>query len=252
MDDRQAFLLALLEDPGEANRLVFADWLHDHGEDVLAICFREACGPVEVAWAVIHDWLARHHPTMLALLNGPADEAAFPGLERRIGQRLPEDFKASYLIHDGSAPLAGPLIGLPLLSLVEVGRVWAFWADDEVLLGDLKESCSSEPPGAVKPLYANRGWVPFAGALNYVAIDFDPGPVGRVGQVINCGRDNKIHHVIAGTFAGFLTFVARQFALGRVSLREDPPQYLAVAGGNLDLLTGLRALLGLEEGRARL
>jgi uncharacterized protein (TIGR02996 family) len=249
MDDRQAFLLAILEDPGEANPLVFADWLHDHGEEEPALVFRQARGPIVIAWAVIHDWLARHHPTMLASLNGPADEAAFVRLEERVGQVLPEDFKASYRLHDGSAPESGVLIGLPLMSLEEVAQAWEVWADvanDGYTVEDLSEYFRSHPPGAVKPLYANRNWVPFAGdSQNHIALDFDPGPEGTPGQVINCGRDDEVRHVIAGTFAGLLTFVARQFVLGRVCAGKDP-RWLAVAGGKRELLTGLRGLLGLE------
>ena len=71
--------------------------------------------------------------------------------------------------------------------------------------------------------------------------------------MINCGRDDETRHVIAGTFEGFLTFVARQFVLGRVCAGEDEeledPRWLAVAGGNQDLLTGLRGLLGVEDER---
>jgi uncharacterized protein (TIGR02996 family) len=257
VDDRQAFLLALLEDPGEANPLVFADWLDEHGEAEPAGWFRQARGPVEVAWAVLHDWLARHHPSMLSLLHGPADKAAFRRLERQIGQTLPEDFKASYRIHDGSEPVSGVLIGLPLISLAEAGRVWQGWAeiaDDEDTVEDLSEDCRSHPPGAVKPLYADRGWLPFAGdAQNHVALDFDPGPRGKAGQVINCGRDDEVRHVIAGTFAEFLTLVARQFVAGRVGLSKgesrETPRSLALVGGKKDLLTGLRGLLGLDGGR---
>jgi len=65
----QAFLQAVLEDPGETNRL-FADWLHEHGEEEPARWFRQARGPVEVAWAVIHDWLAGTSRQCSALLNG--------------------------------------------------------------------------------------------------------------------------------------------------------------------------------------
>ncbi len=46
MNDRQAFLLAILDGPGHANRLEFADWLHEHGEEEAARSFREARGGV--------------------------------------------------------------------------------------------------------------------------------------------------------------------------------------------------------------
>jgi uncharacterized protein (TIGR02996 family) len=257
MDERQAFLLSILEDPGDANRLVFADWLDEHGEAGPAGWFRQARGPVAVAWAVIHHWLARHHPTMLSLLHGPADEAHFGRLERWIGQAMPEDFKASYRIHDGSEEFSGVVIGLQLMPLAEIGFVWqtqAEMVENGYTFVDIMEGCFSHPAGAVKPLYANRGWVPFAGDIqNHVAIDFDPGPEGKIGQIINCGWGDLIRHVIADTFAGFLTLVARQFVLGRVVLTEDEPpnepRWLGLAGGRKDLLTGLRGLLGLDGSR---
>jgi cell wall assembly regulator SMI1 len=103
------------------------------------------------------------------------------------------------------------------------------------------------PKGAVKKLYANRGWVPFAGDQNYVAIDFDPGPKGKVGQIINAGRDDEIRHVIADTFGEFLEFVAELFTGGKVELSsDDPPEepcWLHVKGTDDDLLTGLPELL---------
>ena len=209
---------------------------------------------VAASWAVIHDWLTRHYPTMLGLLHGPADPAEFGRLEACIGHRLPDDFKASYSIHDGSERVSGVVIGLSLMPLAEIGHQWQGWADiadDEDTVADLSEDCRSHPPGAVKPLYANRGWVPFAGdAMNFVALDFDPGPKGRPGQVINAGRDDEIRHVIAGDFAGFLAFVAEQFAAGRVVPNSgepaDAPRWLALVGGKQDLLTGLRQLLGLK------
>ena len=123
--------------------------------------------------------------------------------------------------------------------------MWASIAGEEY--ADLDEECRSHPVGAVKLRYANRGWVPFAGdGQNYVAIDLDPGPVGRRGQVINSGRDDMMRHVIAPDFAGFLEFVARQFAEGRVVRSDTNDRWLQLAdddGG--DLLTGLRPLLGL-------
>lgn len=209
---------------------------------------------VERSWETIHTWLNQHHPTLRKQLRGPADPADFAKLEQRIKQTLPADFKASYLIHNGSKADAGPLIGLPLLSLAEIGRVWKGWADigdDDDLIEDLNEECESYPEGAIKLLYANRNWLPFAGdSQNHVAIDFDPGPNGKVGQIINCGRDDMLRHVIADTFEEFLAFVAQQFANGRVTVDPDEgteSPYLRVAESGGDLLTDLRELLGLPE-----
>src|SRR5947209_20613047 len=102
MDERRAFLLLMLDDPGDANRLVFADWLDEHGESDFAHRLRQSRQPVEAAWAVIHDWLARNHPALLKLLRPPGKKSAFARLEARIGQRLPDSFKLLYGMHDGS------------------------------------------------------------------------------------------------------------------------------------------------------
>ena len=126
------------------------------------------------SWTGIKGWVAEYHPTMLQLLNGPADLAEFDALEARLGHALPDDFKASYLLHDSSHLVSGLILGLPLMPLAEIGHQWQGWADiagDEETVADLSEDCQSHPPGAVKPLYANRGWVPFAGdAMNFVAL----------------------------------------------------------------------------------
>jgi cell wall assembly regulator SMI1 len=206
---------------------------------------------IEDSWAVIHDWLGLHHPSMLTLLHGPAKAADIKRLEKQIGQALPDNFQASYRIHDGSDRNSGVFVGLSLMSLSEVGRTWEGWAeiaDDEEIVEDLSEDCQSQPPGAVKPLYANRGWVPFAGdSQNYVAIDLDPGPKGKVGQIINAGRDDEVRHVIADTFEGFLDFVAGLFQAEKVGLppgeKADNPRWLGVKGKKQDLLTGLPELL---------
>lgn len=211
---------------------------------------------VEDSWEVIHDWLAFHHPTMLGLLRGPAKFDAFPKLETKIGHALPDAFKESYLIHNGSADRAGVLIGCPLMSLAEVARNWALWAGiakDADLVAGLSRDRRARPAGAVKPLYANRNWVPFAGDVqHYIALDFDPDTGGTPGQVINAGRDHETLHVIANSFEEFLAFVAAQFTAGRVVLMQtpnnDPPRWLSADNGMDNLISRLPYLLGLREG----
>lgn len=177
------------------------------------------------AWDVIHDWLDCHSPGVRQYLNGPADPAALDELERATGFRLPGEFRASYLIHDGSAEIPGlpyrvgrVIAGLPLLPLRRIRREWEAWAGyaaDEELLADLNPDYRRSPEGAVNAAYADRGWVPFAGeGGHYLALDFAPGPRGAAGQVINFGRDDYVRYVIAPTFGGFLGFVANLFAAG--------------------------------------
>ena len=201
---------------------------------------------VDESWEVIHGWLGRHCPALLSLLHGPAGLAALAALEVRIGCAVPADFKRSDLIHDGSDGDCGPLAGLPLMSLGAIGGNWDMWAS---IAGDdyseLDEECRSYPTGAVKLCYANRKWLPFAGdGQNFVALDFDPGPAGTIGQVINAGRDEMMRHVIAPCFGEFLEFVARLFVGGRVRCDADE-RWLQLAPDGGDLLTSLRPLLGL-------
>ncbi len=72
------------------------------------------------SWARIEAWLAEHLPAALATLCPPVADADLDALETRIGKRLPADFRASYLIHDGQLCLdddsdrLGVLLGLIL------------------------------------------------------------------------------------------------------------------------------------------
>src|SRR5262249_49298569 len=79
---------------------------------------------VAASWAVIHKWLDRHAPLVREKLNPPTDEAALARLATAVGRELPEDFLASYRIHDGADRVSGPIIGVPLLSAAAIVREW--------------------------------------------------------------------------------------------------------------------------------
>ena len=52
-------------------------------------------------WHRIETALERIHPTLSEDLNGPADAATLARTEAALGIALPEDYRASALIHDG-------------------------------------------------------------------------------------------------------------------------------------------------------
>jgi cell wall assembly regulator SMI1 len=219
---------------------------------------------VAEAWAVIHRWLEKNCPHLRRKLKKPASLKAIKHLEKHIGVSLPESVIASYQIHDGCD--GGVIIGLPLLSLKEVEQVWDTWASvvgptgNECPDADRNEGFSSYEKGKVKELYANKRWIPLAGSdSNYAGLDFDPGPKGRIGQVINFGRDDQIRYVLAETFEGFLSFIADQFATDKVEVNpeqseDEDPDFLVIKGVQTDpltqlpvyrdLLTGLSLLFG--------
>ncbi|MGB7328142.1 MAG: SMI1/KNR4 family protein [Rubripirellula sp.] len=199
-------------------------------------------------WAQLESWLDEHEPSMKALIRPAATEAEIAAVENATGYTFPSELRASYLLHDGCEANSGLLCGIGLMSLEAMTTNWEMWAeigrdDDE----SLNESCSSVPPDAVQVKYANATWLPFAGdSQHYVAIDFAPGPAGRVGQVISSGRDDEIRHVIGATVGDFFSFVIKHLKSGKVCIAPaeigDVPRYLCI-GDSHDLLTALPELL---------
>ena len=209
---------------------------------------------VSKAWATIHAWMDRHAPSVRAKLNPPADEAALARLQATLGVQLPEDFLASYRIHDGAHRVSGPILGVPFLSAAGIAKEWK---ELKPKRGDdcpAPEEPVSAQPGAIREVGWSAGWVPFAGPdeENYLALDFDPGPNGTAGQVINFGADQLIYgskrYVLAASFRDFMTFLTGQFAGGGVEVVDDS-DFLRLTrrredGSACNLLTGVHLLFG--------
>ena len=70
-------------------------------------------------------------------------------------------------------------------------------------------------------------------------------PKGKVGQVINAGRDDDVRHVVADTFSGFLAFLGEQFKLGRVTKKHGTDR-IVIGGEDRDFIQTLSYSLGFE------
>jgi cell wall assembly regulator SMI1 len=122
-------------------------------------------------------------------LRPPADRAAIDEWERTIGRGLPDDLRALYEIADGASPEVGLFLGepwMPVRAALEAYRDLQWRPaprEDEVLL-------DADPPNTVRRLPWSPGWMPFGGAGDdaWLAVDLDPAPAGRVGQVIRIAR----------------------------------------------------------------
>lgn len=178
----------------------------------------------------IEAWARVHFPELHADLGPPCDEAALAGLEAAVGRPLPDDFKALYRAHDGQrgSCLAGLFYGLPFLPLARVRAEWQIWnhvLDESSVetLADLNALARSVPPGAVRAVYANRYWIPIAHDYggNHLGIDLDPGPAGKLGQVINFGRDEDDKYVVAESLAAYFEWMARELEAGNFELRSE-------------------------------
>lgn len=213
---------------------------------------------VEAAWDVIHNWLQGNCPAVLQSLKPPASDGDLKALEDVVGVVLPDDFKASYGIHDGSARWPGPIVGLPMLSSKDIAKRWtgfkSFVKDWEEML----PIHASYKEGVIKEDAINPKWIPFLGPDedNYVALDLDPGPAGLNGQVINFGADQFKYEsnrfVLASSFGDFLNLVADLMSDDKVVVDDEGCLWLKQTrddGTKCNLLTGITMLFGDPAGR---
>ena len=174
-------------------------------------------------------WLATYRPEILANLQPPADDAELARLGTTIGASLPPSLVNLYRWRNGQRDLGqgGPFYGLAFLSIADVIEQWEVWRGVEDMpesdMRSLDESQSSVVQGVVKELYTNRLWIPIAHDWggNHVGVDLDPGPNGRVGQVINFGRDEEAKFVLGQTVDDFIDRIATELEAGNFVLDEE-------------------------------
>ena len=87
----------------------------------------------------------------------------------------------------------------------------------------LNDFSTSNPKNAIKKLYANKKWIPYAndGCGNNLGLDFDPDENGVIGQVINFGRDEDDKVVIANSFSEFIDWFVKELESGNFDIEVD-------------------------------
>ena len=167
-------------------------------------------------WQRIEHWLQAHAPQVLAGLNPGVAEEALEQKEAAIGAPLPEDFKASYRLHNGSRSRYA-LMGCPdfyPLSGVAGGEEGVYydllqdphWAESEPgFLEDLLH-----PPLLIQPVWRHPLWLTFAmdGGDGEWCLDLAPARDGQVGQIMTWDHEVGPERVLFPSFAALLSTYA--------------------------------------------
>jgi cell wall assembly regulator SMI1 len=142
--------------------------------------------------------------------------------EATLAVTLPEDFKASYRIHNGGVSL---FVGMSesFLPLADVVGDWFVYQD----LKEHQSGWAETPPGfltdperkrpPIQPVWWHEKLIPFAtdGAGNTWCVDLDPTPGGQVGQIIDWDHEDGPTRVLFPSFQALLSQLAHDLEAGK-------------------------------------
>ncbi|HEY7348277.1 MAG TPA: SMI1/KNR4 family protein [Ktedonobacterales bacterium] len=184
---------------------------------------------MEEVWKRIEVWLATHASHILGYLQPGATDEEIRQAEVVMGVELPEDVKASYRLHNGSAHL--PLIErLSLNSLEEMVQLWQGMKrilddqdpTDEYIFGVDEEQSDLEPL-PVKAVWWCPKWIPLLefGNGDGLYVDLAPGPKGRSGQLVSFWHeDASMNDLVAPSWQAYLSAFADDLEAGKYFIDE--------------------------------
>lgn len=204
-------------------------------------CSAEA---MRTAWKRLKVWFADRLPSALVPMRSGASDTEISEFESATENRLPDDVREWFRLHDGQEATnfstsgreeSGILFGWRPLSLTESVEEWRKWTENTTDEFNEEIGAGKEviPEGAIRPTAYLRGWIPLLkrqGAPDYVGLDFNPGPTGTVGQVINFGRYEETNVVIALCWADFINLIADAHEAGKVKYESFGEEGFEISG----------------------
>ncbi len=183
---------------------------------------------IERFWHDLETWLKQTAPHWLETLPSPVSENKLEALESHLGFALPEEFKASYRIHDGLGE--SKLLRLEKNSYAHHQvygilheTVWE-WLPLEAIYSTYQQTLEiykgifpeaafeqivgvTSLKGPVKSHRWNKHWLPFQtlnGSDIVTYLDLDPAEGGSVGQIIQQDMEGGHQEVVALSLAAWL------------------------------------------------
>jgi cell wall assembly regulator SMI1 len=179
---------------------------------------------IEANWHRIDAWFQSQASGLYPPLPTGVSEEALQEAEALMGARLPEDFKASYRLHNGwdaKGALLGRLTLYPLAGVVEVWQMMHDLleaGDFDRGLGWKHEPLHFQLADPIRPVWWHLGWVPFAGdeweEATEWAVDLAPAPGGQEGQVIEWEHETGPGRIRSTSFAALLETFADELEAG--------------------------------------
>lgn len=164
---------------------------------------RERGLDVKTVWKRIHTWLDANAPLDYGSLRPGASAKEIQAAEKAMGLRLPDDFKASYHIHDGQGMEPGLVggEGWRLLSLKEIVETWGRWSRSN-------------------PMDTQRVRIAWIGTGDYVFLNLDPDS-GEPGCLMIQRADSIEPDPLVPSFSTWLENFADELEDGVFAFSED-------------------------------
>ena len=162
-------------------------------------------------WNRLERWLDQNVPEILATLNPGASLQEIQEIQHILGVRLPDDYVASCLIHNGQnqelpalipsgfrGSIGGALLALGVTNDSSFHTVLSEWIVKKSVYDDDMYDEGGRLSEAVKDAWWVPSWIPITsnGAGDGDHLDLDPGKGGRWGQVIAFVHDDYDDRVV--------------------------------------------------------
>ena len=189
---------------------------------------------IQFLWQRIETWMRTHAPHAWHMLLPGASETDIHQTEITLSITFPEDFKASYRLHNGgyTIRLVSEMQILPLEKIISDWQIFqeikegGSWDDFIPYYFTDSVVQSGWQTGPIQPTWWNSHWIPFGGdrAGNACCLDLDPAPEGSRGQIIDWDHEAGPSRVLAAGFLEVLSTFANDLEAGKYG---DTPAGLA-------------------------
>lgn len=192
---------------------------------------------IHFQWQRIETWLRTHAPHAWQMLLPGVSEQEIQQAEIIMTAVLPEDFKASWRVHNGGYTI-NLVTRMKIFSLKEIVAEWQMYKE----LEEVETWSDAGTPyyftefvirsgwqtGPIQPVWWHQNWIPFGSdrAGNNCCVDLFPTLGGAVGQIIDRDHETGPSRVLASSFLETLTTFANDLEAGKYVDTDEGLEYI--------------------------